>query len=404
MRASIASLVVVLGIAGAAAADGQDRQEQCTSAVILPEGSSTGGPVLWKNRDTDVLSNKIVFVDEDPFDYLCLANADSASGRVCWAGLNSEGFAIINTVAYNLPKSSGEMEDLEGLIMADALRRCRTVADFEAYLTANLGPELGSLANFGVLDGDGRALLFEVHNHGFEKVDPAGEANSCLLNTNYARSGEEGGGAGYLRFEREAELFRGLPEGPVDVRTVLTTFSRDTGHVLVDQPTPFELEGVAGDRPLWISTRDTINKAYTSAAVVLVGRVPGDSSSVATMWVIPGEPVTAVAVPVWVEAGASPDELWRGEEAALWAASSRLKKLARPFAEGNKDDYLNLAVLDNADGTGYLPGLLEAERGILEETAAFLTVPHDAAGYREFQARMAARALEAMLAATRPAP
>ena len=95
--------------------------------------------------------------------------------------------------------------------------------------------------------------------------------------------------------------------------------------------------------------------ARPSATVVLVGRVPGDPDSLATMWVIPGEPVTAVAVPLWVEAGASPPELWQGDEAPLWAASARLKDLARPFREGNKDDYLNMTVLDNAAGTGYLP-------------------------------------------------
>jgi hypothetical protein len=390
---SVAILMTALSVGAAG------NPEQCTSAVILPAGSATGGPVLWKNRDTDTLSNKVVFVDEDPFDYLCLANADSASGRVCWAGLNSEGFAIINTVAYNLPDRGGEMEDLEGLIMADALRRCRTVADFEAWLTANLGPDLGSLANFGVFDADGHAVLFEVHNHGFEKIDPASQPTSCLLNTNYARTGEAGQGAGYLRFERASELFAGLPDGPIDFRTILTRFSRDTGHVLVDQPTPFELARVPGDRELWINTRDTINKASTSATVVLVGRVPGDPDSLATMWVIPGEPVTAVAVPLWVEAGASPPELWQGDEAPLWAASARLKDLARPFREGNKDDYLNMTVLDNAAGTGYLPGLLRVEREILDATGAFLTRPHTPDELREFQARMATRARAAMVSA-----
>lgn len=399
MRVTIGSALCVLAAFSAQPANPQSRQEQCTSAVILPAGSTTGGPVLWKNRDTDTLSNKVVFVDEQPYGYLCLANFDAPSGRSCWAGLNSEGFAIINTVAYNLPERGGEMEDLEGLIMAGALRTCRTVADFEAFLEANLGPELGSLANFGVLDGEGGAMLYEVHNHGFERIDPASEPTSCLLNTNYARTGAEGEGAGYLRFERAAELFAGLPEGPVDFRAILTTFARDTGHVLVDQPTPFELGGVPGDRELWISTRDTINKAYTSAAVVLVGRTPGAAGSVATMWVIPGEPVTAVAVPLWVEAGASPEPLWQGEKAPLWVESARLKKLARPFDEGNKDDYLNLTALDNAAGSGFLPALLEAERAIIADTDAFLSQPHNADEYREFQARMAARALAAMEAA-----
>jgi hypothetical protein len=79
--------------------------------------------------------------------------------------------------------------------------------------------------------------------------------------------------------------------------------------------------------------------------------------------------------------------------------SARLKKLARPFGEGNKDDYLNLTALDNAAGTGFLPALLEAELAIIADTDAFLTQPHSADEYREFQARMAARALTAMEAA-----
>ena len=219
-------------------ADAQTKEEQCTSAVIQPAGSVTGGPVLWKNRDTSFLSNKLVFVDEEPLDYLCLANAESPAGRSCWAGLNSAGFAIMNTVAYNLPNPSDEMKDLEGIIMADALRTCRTVDDFKAYIEANQGRELGSLANFGVFDADGRALLFEIHNHGFEVIDPAEAKNSCLVNTNYARTGAEGKGAGYLRFERASELFASLPDGPVDFRTIMTKFTRDTGHALVDQPTP----------------------------------------------------------------------------------------------------------------------------------------------------------------------
>jgi hypothetical protein len=380
----------------------QSKEEQCTSAVIQPSGSVTGGPVIWKNRDTTFLSNKVVFVDEAPYDYLCLANAGSSAGRTCWAGLNSEGFAIMNTVAYNLPNDPDEMKDLEGIIMADALRTCRTVDDFTAYIEANLGPELGSLANFGVFDADGRAVLFEIHNNGFEVIDPAEARNSCLVNTNYARTGTEGAGAGYLRFERATGLFASLPDGPVDFRNILTTFTRDTGHALVDQPTPFELADVPGDTELWVNTRDTINKAYTSAAVILVGRNPDDPKSVATMWVIPGEPVTAIAVPLWVEAGASPAVLWEGDEAPMWQESKRLKAIARPYDEGGKSHYIQMTVLDNADGTGYLPGLLQVELQIIADTNAFLGASHSAEEYRHFQERMVRRAFEAMQSVAAP--
>ncbi len=374
----------------------QSKDEQCTSAVITPAGSATGGPVLWKNRDTSFLSNKVLFVDEEPYDYLCLSNAHSSSGRSCWVGLNSAGFGIMNTVAYNLPNPSDEMKDLEGIIMADALRSCRTIDDFKAYIEANLGPELGSLANFGVIDGSGDAMLFEIHNNGFETVDPAAARNSCLVNTNYARTGTEGAGSGYLRFERASELFSTLPDGPVDFRTILTRFSRDTGHVLVDQPTPFELDQVPGDEELWVNTRDTINKAYTSATVVLVGRNPDEPESVATMWVIPGEPVTAIAVPLWVEAGASPEPMWKGDEAPMWVESQRLKTMIRPFEEGGKEHYLSMTVLDNADGTGFLPTLLGVEAEIIAETDGFLARGHSPEEYRAFQAEMVQRAYDTL--------
>ena len=98
------------------------------------------------------------------------------------------------------------MVDLEGIVMADALRTCRTVSDFERYLEANLGPQLGSWANFGVIDASGKAWLFEVHNHGFEKHDAVAAPSGYLVNTNFARSGKPGEGMGYLRCERASEL------------------------------------------------------------------------------------------------------------------------------------------------------------------------------------------------------
>ena len=382
----------------AVAVFGQERSEQCTSAVLSPGGSVTGGAVLWKNRDTDVLSNKVVFVRETPYSYLALVNFDAASGRQAWAGLNSAGFAIMNTVAYNLPEKSGELKDLEGVIMADALRTCATVEDFEKFLRANLGPDLGAQTNFGVIDGAGKAFIFEVHNHGFQKYDASAPPEKYLVNTNFARSGESGTGAGYLRFDRAAQLFAALPAGPVDYRTILTRFSRDCGHTLLRNPPPDEWKKIPAAPELWLHSRHTIDRPDTSACVVIVGKNPADPGSVATMWVIPGEPLTAVAVPLWVEAGRSPEPLWQGEKAPLWEESARIKKIIRPFPESDKQEYLLVSRLDNADGTGYLPKLLETEADIIRETEAFLKTKHTPAELAGFQDRMAARALAAMQA------
>lgn len=371
--------------------------EQCTSAVIGPAASASGRPMLWKNRDTDNLSNKVIFVREAPHSYLALVDADDASGRRAFAGVNTEGFAIMNTVAYNLPAPKGsELKDLEDTVMADALRTCRTVGDFEAYLKANLGPGLGCQTNFGVLDASGAAALFEVYNRGFEKFDVAATAEKYFVNSNWARSGRPGKGAGYLRFERASELFRKLPPGGITPQEILRRMARDTGHVLLRNPDPAGMKLLPAE-PAWILTKDCINKSYTSCAVVLVGKDPKDPASRAVMWILPGEPVTTVALPLWVEAGAVPEAFWKGKDAPLWAESLRIKKRIRPFPESEKQEYLDLAGLDNREGTGFLPRLLAAEDGIFARVKAFdadRRKPGELAAFQEELARMALAALQ----------
>lgn len=370
----------------------QGRLEQCTSAVISIHAASGGVPILWKNRDTRELSNKVLYVKETPHSYLALVNADTSSGRHCFAGLNSAGFGIMNTVAYNLPKKLEEMKDLEGIIMADALRTCRSVEDFENYIKANLGPNLGSWANFGVIDAAGNAYLFEIHNHGYVKMDAASMAEKYLVNTNYARSGIPGKGAGYLRFERASQLFRALPDKKIDFQDILSRFTRDIGHVLLKHPSIVELKNIPSSEDFWIFTRDCINRPITSAAVVIIGKNPSDRNSLATMWIIPGEPLCAIAVPLWVEAGSCPEVLWEGKNAPMWQETLRIKSIIRPYQEGNKINYLNLSRLDNADGTGYLPKILNTEEAIIKRTKEFLKEKRTAAELATFQEKMAGKA------------
>ncbi len=381
-------LLVLLAVPGWAG-------EECTTAVVGPRAGEDGRPILWKNRDTDVLSNRVVFVRETPYSYLGLADLEARSGRSVFAGVNSEGFAIMNSVAYNLPKKAGESEDREGILMADALRTCRTAADFEAFLKANLGRDLGARANFGVIDAEGAAVLFEVHNQGYERLDAAGAPEGYLVNTNWSRTGQEAKGSGYVRFERATELLKAGPR-PLTARDILRRLARDTGNALVPQPAPAEFAGLPGDRDRWVSTWDSIDKSYTAAAVVIVGRRPGDPRSRATMWVLPGEPVMAVALPLWVEAGRSPEPLWKGEEAPLWVETLRVKKIARPYPESDRGQYLNARRLDNRDGTGFLPRLLAVEGEIFDRTESFLASPRTPVELAAFQDEMAAKALETL--------
>lgn len=370
-----------------------DGLEACTTAVLNGRATLKGVPMLWKNRDTNVLSNKVIFVKETPYSYLALVNADETSGRWVYAGLNETGFGIMNSVAYNLPKKSREMEDLEGLIMADALRTCRTVEDFENYIQKNLGASLGSWANFGVIDGEGAAVLFEIHNHGCETYDTRQAERNYLINSNFSRSGKTGKGAGYLRFYRATDLFARLPRGQVSHRDILITMARDFGHPLLKHPGLKELRQFSGDEPVWIMSRDTINRSITSAAVVIEGRKPGEKGSMACMWVILGEPVCSLALPLWVEAGASPAPLHEGKMAPICRQAGRIKRKIRPYTESDREDYMNVSRLDNKEGKGFLPILLEAEQEIFSAAETFLKRERTPEELARFQERMARQAL-----------
>ncbi|HOC17175.1 MAG TPA: hypothetical protein PKK95_02850 [Vicinamibacterales bacterium] len=367
--------------------------QECTTAIFSASSTPDGRPILWKNRDTDTLSNKVVFVNDKPYSYLGVVNADDPDGRMVWGGLNSAGLAIANSVAYNLPQRGGEQADLEGIVMADVLRTCARVDDAERYFAANLGPDLGAQANFLVIDAKGGASIFEVHNHGFKRLDATSSPQGYMANTNFSRTGAQDQGAGYLRFDRETALLEAAPPRSFTPAFVLQTLARDLGHPLLANLAREEWKQFPADRPYWVHTNHTINRNSTASVLVVHGVKPGQDPRLATMWVILGEPVTGVAVPLWVAAGAPPAPLWEGKEAALTTEAFRLKDVLRPLKTRERREYADLARLDNASGTGWLPAVLEAERETLDQVSRLIAKNPSAAELAAFEKSAAEKAL-----------
>jgi hypothetical protein len=395
MKARLVLVLAALVILSAVVSPAVMPQE-CTTLVASGAATAGRGPLLWKNRDTDQLSNKVVFVKEQPYSYLALVNADDNAARMAWAGLNSMGFAIANSVAYNLPQEPGETVDLEGLIMSDALRTCATAADFERYVMRGLGPSLGSRANFLVIDAQGGAAIFEVHNHGFRRFDAADTPEKVLPNTNFSRSGAANQGAGYLRFDREVALLHSVPAGTLGSEFILQQMARDLGHALLRHPERAEWKKLPPDPPYWLHANYTIDRGSTASAVVVEGVRPGDDPRGAMMWVILGEPVTSMAVPLWVAAGQPPEPLWQGKDAPLAQEALRIKDLLRPLKSRERREYLDLTRLDNSAGTGWLPKLLAAETDVFRQTEDLLRKAPSAEDLAEFEKTAANRALSVL--------
>ncbi len=399
MRKMSLCLIGVLTITLAAA-----RTEECTTAVITGAATADGRPMLWKNRDTDQLSNKVILVDEKPFRYLAVVNAEDTSGRIAWGGLNAAGFAVINSVAYNLPQKPGEAADLEGIVMADALRSCATADDFENFLRGNLGPAFGCRTNFCVIDAHGGAAIFEVHNSGYKRLDASRASEGYLVNTNFSRSGTADQGAGYIRFDRASELFRSAPAGKLTPEFVLQTAARDLGHPLLNHPPREAWARLPEDRPAWIHANYTIDRGITASTILVQGVSKGESPDKAVLWAILGEPVCSIAVPFWVAAGETPDEVRAGRNAPVYEQASRLQDLLRPLRGRDRKEYVDLSRLDNRAGTGWLPKNLELERQILSGARTLLSSTPTPDQLREYERSSAERVFAALNQAGSGAP
>lgn len=388
-RILIGLLLLVLGAAGVWTATGV---EECTSLVAIGAGTVDGGPLLWKNRDNpSELDNKVVFVKDEPYSYLALVDGDPGNGRLAWLALNAAGFAVANTATTNLPAS--EPSGNPAILMGDAARTCATVDDFERFLQHNFGKNRGTRSNFLAVDAKGGAAIFETHAHGFKRLNAADTPEHYLGNTNFSRTGTPDQGGGYLRFDREAVLLKGAPAGKLSVDYILQFMSRDLGHPLLRHPDRAQWKSFSPDTPVWLHTNHTIDRPSTAGAVVIHGVKPGEDPRRTTMWVILGEPLTSVAVPLWVAAGTPPAEFWEGQEAALLEESARIKKVLRPLKSAERQEYVDVTRLDNSAGTGWLPTTLAAERENFRDTEALLKRNPTDAELAAFEKTIAARTL-----------
>jgi hypothetical protein len=395
-------LAVCLVILAGASAWTTGDAEECTSLIAVGSGTVDGAPLLWKNRDNPgELSNKVVLVDDKPYSYLALVDGEPANGHLAWASLNAAGFGLANTATTNLPPM--EPSGNPAILMGDAARTCATVDDFEQFLKQNFGKNRGTRSNFLAVDSRGGAAIFETHASGFERLDAADVPERYLGNTNFSRSGTPDQGGGYLRFDREAALLAAAPGGRLSVDYVFQVMARDLGHPLLEHPERARWKAFPSDKPVWLHTNYTIDRPSTASAVVIHNVKRGEDPKRATMWVILGEPLTSVAVPLWVAAGAPPAELWEGQDAPILKESARLKNLLRPLKAAERREYVDVTRLDNAAGTGWLPATLAAERENFAETAALLRGNPAAADLAAFEKKVAARTL-ALLRRTAVAP
>jgi len=234
----------------------------CTLAVISGKASANGRPLMWKNRDTSDPNNKLVHFTGPKYNSIAVVISEDVKLTEVWGGQNTEGFAIMNSQADDLVAKDKKFDGAgNGAFMELALGECATVGDFENLLLREK-EKWDLAANFGVIDADGGACFFETRSDSYQKFDtkdPRVAPFGTIVRTNFAfTSPDQMLGGGFDRFERISHIIEAArAAGRIDGKFILQEAARAQAHP-------------------------------------------------ATMWVILGQPVAGVAVPVWPAAGKVP--------------------------------------------------------------------------------------------------
>jgi hypothetical protein len=352
---------------------GQIAVFPCTVAVVSGKATPDGRPLLWKNRDTSALPNKMAFIQGEKYSFIGLIHPTDKGPTNVWAGINSEGFAIMNSASSDLAEQAGLVGMGEnGIFMKRALGVCADLADFERLLNETNGKRNVG-ANFGVIDAKGNACFFETRNSSYVKFDandPRVAPQGYIVRTNYAfTSPVMYGGGGYIRFERISQLFQtASAENRLNVPFILQEAARDLVNEKLHSYPLSDPAALDPATPLYINTTDTINRNSTVSVTLCHGAPSPDKAYLSTMWVLLGQAVCTAAFPLWAHAGDVPEVAGGEGTAPLNDLAIALADYLYPDERGHMRQYLNVTRLLTYGKSGVLDRIIPIENKVLEKT------------------------------------
>lgn len=334
--------------------------QACTSAIISAELNPAGRPILWKHRDTSATDNKVEYIapTDSTLGYVALFNADDKQLREAWMGMNEAGFAVMNTASYNLKDDKVKQKDMdkEGLVMTEALKRCRTVGDF-AHLLDSLPRPMGAEANFGVIDAYGDGAFFETNNHSYIRFNLKDAKDGMLVRTNYSHAGRPNEGYGFVREANAECLLDPYAERKEVTPELLTeTLSRTFYHD--GKKEDFTL---SENKALY--DQDFIPRYKSTATIAIEGCQPIPKDSVADpgimkeqfiMWTGLGyPPVSRIRAVRCSEEGVDPDLRGSLPNGHSRLGDEAVRKRNEIFKLKGKKPFIDMTKLYNNSGSGY---------------------------------------------------
>ncbi len=344
----------------------------CTTAVISGKYTKNGRPLLWKNRDTWSVNNKIMIFDDGKYKYTGLVNSTDSLGKYIWIGYNSAGFAIMNSASYNLNNDTIKQSGLEGALMKEALQTCETIDDFENLLN-NIPKPTRLEANFGVIDAQGGAAYFELANfkiYKYDANDPDIAPLGYIVRSNFSMAGIQGKGAGYIRYETADDVFRAAAQRDgISVSTVILGATKNLTHALTGDNL-WNYANIPAETTKMVWFYDYIPRKSSASSCVVEGVKKGEDTRFMCMWTDLGWPLASVTVPVFLSDKNILPEILQYDatikDAPLCHYALSLKKRCFDYEWGiSSKYYMNVNQLLNADKSGILQILKPLDKELI---------------------------------------
>ena len=342
----------------------------CTTAIVSGKYTVDGRPLLFKQRDTPDLENKLLAFSDGKYSYIGLVNTKDTLGKAVFGGFNKAGFAIMNSASYNLNlNDSGKDDGCDGQIMKLALQNCATLADFE-HLLDSLPKPLNVSANFGVIDAKGGAAYYETGNYSYKKYDannPDIAPLGYIVRTNFSYSGNRQQDKGLSRYQAAQNLlYQASLTNSISVDFFISV-SRNLKHGLT-HTNLYETVPATSHEAVFTAFRDYIPRYFTASSIVVQGITGKERPEQTIMWTMLGSPLSTVSIPVWLSTSLKLPEILQAEpktrKAKLNDWSLQLKKQIFPIERGEGNDYINLAALLTQDQKGILQKVILIEKQV----------------------------------------
>ena len=299
----------------------------CTSAVVAPQRSSEGVPLLWKHRDNSKFTNtRIEYIDDGKYAYTAVVPNTKNYAKGLYGGINEKGLGIISTATKNLPESTPEeykacpLRRLRGGAMWNGLRECATIEEFEELLKTTKRSRR-SHSNFGVGDATGAVAYFEVWDVGYRRYDVDKSGNDGFdVRANFSHCGDpEKKGSSEYRYNLIMKEM-GAHQGNFTPQDFIG-YSRSYNSIKYGNVLDLEQR--------YYCSNHTVPRTWTVGVFVMV--CDGENPRMLAM---NGHPVSSLAVPIYVKAGKNIPECVHGD--AMRLLSNDFRKKAYPLVGDKK--------------------------------------------------------------------